>query len=67
MKDKIDQAAGKAKETVGKVTGDAETEFKGKAEGLSSKIKEGANDVKDAIKGAAEGIKDTFSKDDDTK
>lgn len=46
----FDRIAGKAKEAAGKVTGNKETETEGK-------IKEVAEDAKDAIKGAVNHLK----------
>lgn len=61
--DKLDEAKSKGKETLGKVTGDKGKETEGKAEGLASKAKQKAEDVKDAAKGAAEGLKKSADKD----
>ena len=48
----FDRIAGKAKETTGKVTGSKETETEGKLQQAEGKVKEVAEDAKDAIKGA---------------
>ena len=58
LEDKLDQAAGKAKEVAGKVTGDKGLE----TEGVVSKAKEVAHDVAEAAKGAVEGIKNSLGK-----
>ena len=44
------QAAGSAKETVGKVTGDKETEAKGKAQKVGGKVQREAGKAKDAVR-----------------
>lgn len=61
---KHDQASGKVKETIGKVTGDKRTEAEGKSEHASGKAKEFVSDVKESIDGAIDGVKDAFDKDD---
>nr|DAN67538.1 MAG TPA: Protein yjbJ [Caudoviricetes sp.] len=48
LEDKVDQAKGALKETVGKVTDDKKTEFEGAAEKTTAKVKDVAEDVKDA-------------------
>ena len=45
-----DQAAGKAKEVEGKVTGDKTREAEGKAQGVLGKVKEKFSDVKEEVK-----------------
>ena len=62
--EKFNQAAGSVKEGVGKLIGDKELESEGAAEKVASKVKEGAEDAKDAIEGAVEGVKNIFKKDD---
>jgi uncharacterized protein YjbJ (UPF0337 family) len=47
---KIDDLGGKAKEAVGKVTGDKDTENKGKADQAQSDLKDAGEKVKDAFK-----------------
>jgi uncharacterized protein YjbJ (UPF0337 family) len=47
---KIDDLGGKAKEALGKVTGDKETENKGKVDQVKSSIKDAGEKVKDAFK-----------------
>ena len=44
------QAAGAAKETVGKVTGNKQTEAKGKAQKAGGKVQREAGKAKDAIR-----------------
>ena len=61
LEDKIDQAKGALKEGLGKVSGDKKIE--GAAEKVTSKIKEVAEDVKDAIDGTIEGVKNVVNKD----
>lgn len=61
---KIDQAKGAAKESVGKLTGDKEIEKEGAAEKAAAKVKEVAEDVKDAIEeGTIDGVKNIINKD----
>ena len=58
VEEKLNQANGAIKEGVGKVTDDKKTEKEGAAE------KEVAEDAKDAVKGAIEGVKNIVKKDD---
>lgn len=62
--EKFNQAAGAVKEGVGKLLGDKGLESEGAAEKVASKVKEVAEDAKDAIEGAVEGVKNIFKKDD---
>ena len=62
LEDKIDQAKGALKEGLGKVSGDKKIEKEGAAEKVTSKIKEVAEDVKDAIDGTIEGVKNVVNK-----
>ena len=62
--EKFNQAAGAGKEGVGKLVGDKGLESEGAAEKVASKVKEVAEDAKDAIEGAVEGVKNIFKKDD---
>ena len=62
--EKFNQAAGAVKEGVGKLVGDKGRESEGAAEKVASKVKEVAEDAKDAIEGAVEGVKNIFKKDD---
>lgn len=63
LEDKIDQAKGALKEGLGKVSGDKKIEKEGAAEKVTSKVKEVAEDVKDAIDGTIEGVKNVVNKD----
>ncbi|UQX11772.1 CsbD family protein [Candidatus Mycobacterium methanotrophicum] len=47
---KIDDFAGKAKEAVGKVTGDEDTRAEGKLDQVKSSLKDAGEKVKDAFK-----------------
>lgn len=49
MGDKTDRASGKVKETAGKATGDRDLEREGKTEHSKGKLKQGAENVKDAF------------------
>ena len=62
--EKFNQAAGSIKEGGGKLVGDKGLESEGAAEKVASKVKEVAEDAKDAIEGAVEGVKNIFKKDD---
>ena len=62
--EKFNQAAGSVKEGVGKLIGDKGLESEGATEKVASKVKEVAEDAKDAIEGAVEGVKNIFKKDD---
>ena len=62
--EKLNQAAGSIKEGVGKLVGDKELESEGATEKVISKVKEVAEDAKDAIEGAIEGVKNMINKDD---
>ena len=62
--EKFNQAAGSVKEGVGKLIGDKELEAKELLKKLLLKVKEVAEDAKDAIEGAVEGVKNIFKKDD---
>ena len=63
--EKFNQAKGAVKEGVGKVIGDEKLEKEGAAEKVVSKVKEVAEDAKDAVEGAIEGVKSMLHKDDD--
>ena len=63
LEDKIDQAKGALKEGLGKVSGDKKIEKEGAAEKVTSKVKEVVEDVKDAIDGTIEGVKNIVNKD----
>ena len=62
--EKLNQAAGSVKEGVGKLIGDKELEKEGAAEKVVSKMKEVAEDAKDAVEGVVEGVKNMLHKDD---
>ena len=62
--EKFNQAAGSVKEGVGKLIGDKELESEGAAEKVVSKVKEIAEDAKDAVEGVVEGVKNILHKDD---
>ena len=47
---KIDEAGGKAKEAIGKVTGDKSTENEGKVDQAKSDLKDAGEKIKDAFK-----------------
>jgi uncharacterized protein YjbJ (UPF0337 family) len=47
---KIDDLGGKAKEAVGKVTGDKDTENEGKVDQSKSSLKDAGEKIKDAFK-----------------
>lgn len=50
LKNSIDDAAGKAKEALGRVTGDHSTENEGRADQAQSDIKQAGEKAKDAFK-----------------
>ena len=62
--EKLNQAKGAVKEKVGELTGDEKTEKEGTAEKVISKVKEVAEDAKDAVVGAIEGVKNMIKGDD---
>ena len=62
--EKINQAKGAVKEGFGKLIGDKKTEKEGAAEKVVSKVKEVAEDAKDAVEGAIEGVKNMIKGDD---
>ena len=62
--EKINQAKGAVEEGFGKLTGDKKTEKEGAAEKVVSKVKEVAEDAKDAVEGAIEGVKNMIKGDD---
>ena len=63
--EKFNQAAGAIKEGVGKLVGDKELESEGAAEKVVSKVKEVAEDAKDAVEGVVEGVKNMLHKDEE--
>ena len=62
--EKLNQAVGSVKEGVGKLIGDKELENEGAAEKFVSKVKEVAEDAKDAVEGVVQGVKNMLHKDD---
>ena len=62
--EKLNQVAGSVKEGVGKLIGDKELENEGAAEKVISKVKEVAEDAKDAVEGVVQGVKNMLHKDD---
>ena len=62
--EKLNQVAGSVKEGVGKLIGDKELESEGAAEKVVSKVKEVAEDAKDAVEGVVQGVKNMLHKDD---
>jgi uncharacterized protein YjbJ (UPF0337 family) len=49
-RNKIDDLGGKAKEAVGRATGDRETENEGRADQAKSSLKDAGEKIKDAFK-----------------
>jgi uncharacterized protein YjbJ (UPF0337 family) len=49
-KNKVEEIAGKAKETLGRATGDTSTENEGKADQTKSSLKDAGEKVKDAFR-----------------
>ena len=62
--EKVNQAKSAVKEGFGKLTGDKKTEKEGAAEKVVSKVKEVAEDAKDAVEGVIEGVKNMIKGDD---
>lgn len=62
LENKFDQAKGAVKEGLGKVTGDNKTKAEGVVEKTVVKAKEVAEDAKEAVEGAVEGIKNSLDK-----
>ncbi len=58
MADQSEKNAGKAKETVGKVTGDDKLESEGRTQRSKEETKEGVESAKDKAKGVIQGLKD---------
>ena len=61
--EKLNQVAGSIKEGFGKLTGDKKLESEGATEQVVSKVKEVAEDAKEVVEGAIEGVKNIFKKD----
>lgn len=65
MDENKDKAAGKAKELLGKATGDERTEGEGKAQNVAGKAKEAVHDAADTAEGAVDGAKQAVTRDRD--
>ena len=63
IEEKFNQAKGSVKEGFGKLTGDKKLESEGATEQVVSKVKEVAEDAKEAVEGAVSGVKNIFKKD----
>lgn len=63
IEEKFNQAKGSVKEGFGKLTGDKKLETEGATEQVVSKVKEVAEDAKEAVEGAVSGVKNIFKKD----
>ena len=55
-KNKLEELGGKAKDAIGKVTGDKSTENEGKRDQMKSNLKDAGEKIKDA----GEKVKDAF-------
>ncbi|MDO4253032.1 MAG: CsbD family protein [Rothia sp. (in: high G+C Gram-positive bacteria)] len=60
---KLDELAGKAKESLGNVTGDSELETEGKTDQAQAKAAHAVNTAKEKIEGTLRGIKNSLKKD----
>ena len=58
LENKFDEIKGSVKEGLGKLTGDKSVEGEGFAEQVVSKVKEAAEDAKDAVEGVIDSVKD---------
>ena len=58
LENKFDEIKGSVKEGLGKLTGDKSIEVEGLAEQVVSKVKEAAEDAKDAVEGVIDSVKD---------
>ncbi|MCK6096062.1 CsbD family protein [Micrococcus sp. EYE_162] len=58
IQNSMDKAAGKAKEGLGKVSGDDEMRAEGTTQSTAADAKGAVQDAGDKLKGAAQGIKD---------
>ena len=63
LEEKLNQAKGALKENVGKLTDDKQMEAEGVVENTVAKVKDAANDVKDAVEGALDGLKNSVDND----
>lgn len=61
LEEKLNQAKGAVKENVGKLTGDKKLESEGAVEKTTAKVKDVAKDVKDAVDGALDGLKNSVN------
>ena len=64
LEEKLNQVKGAVKENVGKLTGDKKMESEGAVEKTTAKVKDVAEDVKDAVEGAISGLKNALGDDD---
>lgn len=62
VKNKVDQASGKAKEAVGKLTDDEKMEAEGRLQHAKAVLAEDADKLKKSVENAAEHIKDAFKR-----
>jgi len=60
VKNKANQAGGKVKETVGRLTDDPQMEFDGQVQNAGAKLAEDAEKAKDSVKRGVRGIKDAL-------
>ena len=58
LENKFDEIKGSVKEGLGKLTGDKSLEGEGLAEQVVSKVKEAAEDAKDAVECVIDSVKD---------
>ena len=58
LENKFYEIKGSVKEGLGKLTGDNSLEGEGLAEQVVSKVKEAAEDAKDAVEGVIDSVKD---------
>jgi uncharacterized protein YjbJ (UPF0337 family) len=60
VKNKANQAGGKVKEVVGKLTDDPQMELDGRMQNAGATMAEGAENVKDSVKRGARHLKDAL-------
>ena len=58
LENKFEEIKGSVKEGLGKLTGDKSLEGEGLAEQVVSKVKEAAEDAKEAVEGVIDSVKD---------
>ena len=58
LENKFEEIKGSVKEGLGKITGDKSLEVEGVAEQVVSKVKEVAEDAKEAVEGVIDSVKD---------